>query len=72
MNKVTAYKVTSFSKVDTTKYIETDLFFTDKKVGILINGKIKDLLPTIPNVKDYVKKSEVEQMIKDAMKKGDE
>ena len=44
------------------------MFFTDKEVGILINGKIKKLNTTSPNMSQYVKKSEVKDMINQALK----
>ena len=61
-------KVQSLQKVKTDRYKEGDIFYTDKEVGILINGKIKKLNTTTPNMKDYVKKSEVEKMIDDKLK----
>ena len=61
-------KVQSLQKVKTDRYKEGDMFFTDKEVGILINGKIKKLNTTTPNMSQYVKKSEVEKMIDDKLK----
>ena len=61
-------KVESLQKVKTDRYKEGDLFFTDKEVGILINGKIKKLNTTTPNMSQYVKKTEVKDMIKQALK----
>ena len=61
-------KVDSLQKVKTDRYKEGELFFTDKEVGILINGKIKKLNTTTPNMSQYVKKSEVEKMIDDKLK----
>ena len=61
-------KVESLQKVKTDRYKEGDMFFTDKEVGILINGKIKKLNTTSPNMSQYVKKSEVEKMIDDKLK----
>ena len=61
-------KVGSLQKVKTDRYKEGDMFFTDKEVGILINGKIKKLNTTSPNMSQYVKKSEVEKMIDDKLK----
>ena len=61
-------KVGSLQKVKTDRYKEGDMFFTDKEVGILINGKIKKLNTTSPNMAQYVKKSEVEKMIDDKLK----
>ena len=59
-------KVESLQKVKTDRYKEGDMFFTDKEVGILINGKIKKLNTT--TMSQYVKKSEVEKMIDDKLK----
>ena len=61
-------KVGSLQKVKTDRYKEGQMFFTDKEVGILINGKVKKLSTTTPNMRDYVKKSEVEKMIDDKLK----
>ena len=44
MKKITAYKVNNLSKVDTRFYVEGDHFLTDRSVGILSNGKIKNIL----------------------------
>src|SRR5699024_5058452 len=51
---VNRYKVSNFSKVDTTKYMTVDIFYTDKDVGVLINNKIKKFPGSMPNLKDYV------------------
>ena len=61
-------KVDNLNKVKTDRYKEGDIFFTDKEVGILINGKIKKLNTTSPNMSQYVKKSEVKDMINQALK----
>lgn len=42
--KITAYKVNNLSKVDPRFYVEGDHFITDRSVGILTNGKIKNIL----------------------------
>ena len=44
MKKITAYKVNNLSKVDPRFYVEGDHFLTDRSVGILNNGKIKNIL----------------------------
>ena len=44
MKKITAYKVNNLSKVDPRFYVEGDHFLTDQSVGILNNGKIKNIL----------------------------
>ena len=61
-------KVESLQKVKTDRYKEGKIFYTDKEVGILINGKIKKLNTTTPNMSQYVKKTEVKDMIKQALK----
>ena len=61
-------KVQSLQKVKTDRYKEGELFFTDKEVGILINGKIKKINTTTTNMSQYVKKSEVKDMINQALK----
>src|SRR5699024_1281529 len=60
---VNRYKVSNFSKVDTTKYMNGDIFYTDKEVGVLINSKIKKFPGSMPNLKDYVKQSDIENFI---------
>src|SRR5699024_8923412 len=60
---VNRYKVSNFSKVDTTKYMNGDIFYTDKEVGVLINSKIKKFSASTPNLKDYVKQSDIEYFI---------
>ena len=61
-------KVESLQKVKTDRYKEGQMFYTDKEVGILINGKIKKLNTTTANMSQYVKKSEVKDMIDKALK----
>ena len=68
LKEVIKMKVDSLQKVKTDRYKEGELFFTDKEVGILINGKIKKLNTTAPNMSQYVKKSEVKDMINQALK----
>ena len=53
------FKVSSLSKVDTTKYREGDFFITDKSVSILVNGKIETL----------VKQSDIRKIVRDEIKK---
>lgn len=68
MNTIKAYDVKSLASVDVTNYKQGDLFITDRSVGILIDGKIKTLNFDTINLKPYVKKAEVEKMIKKAVK----
>ena len=63
-------KVQSLQKVKTDRYKEGDIFYTDKEVGILINGKIKKLNTDTINMNNYVKKNEVEKMIDNKLKEG--
>src|SRR5699024_12475229 len=60
---VNRYTVSNFSKVDTTKYMNGDIFYTDKEVGVLINSKIKKFPASTPNLKEYVKQSDIENFI---------
>ena len=81
-NKITAYKVTNLSKVNTTLYKEGDHFITNRSVGILVNGKIKTIgndapdlsdyakLEDIPDVSSFLTSEEVQQMIDDAINQG--
>src|SRR5699024_2235823 len=60
---VNRYKVSNVSKVDTTKYMNGDIFYTDKEVGVLISSKIKKFPGSMTNLKDYVKQSDIENFI---------
>lgn len=66
--QVKIYKVTNLNKVDTTRYVEGSLFYTNRSLGILINGGIKNLQTSTPNLRNYVKKDEVKKMIDEALK----
>lgn len=65
---VKAYEVNSLNKVDPSKYVKGSLFMTNRSIGILNNGKIKTLSTQSVNLKEYVKKDEVEKMIDDRLK----
>lgn len=52
-------KTASVSKIDPSKYIEGDLFLTDKSVAILQKGKVETL----------VKQSDIKKIIRDELKK---
>lgn len=69
-NKITAYRVTNLSKVNTTLYKEGDHFITSRSAGILVNGKIKTIGNDTPDLSDYPKIDEVQQMIDDAINQG--
>lgn len=68
VNQVRCFEVNNINKVDTTRYKNGDLFYTNRSVGILINGKIKIVPFNLPNMKNYVKKDEVQKMIDEALK----
>lgn len=70
MRKVNVYTVTKFTQVDPTLYIEGSLFIeqgTDK-VAVMASGKLKQINGTMPSLSGYVKKTEVQSMIDDALK----
>lgn len=69
---VKAYKVDNLSKVDTTRYEEGNLFLTDRSVGILLNGKIRPLNNGSVNMRNYVKKNDVQKMIEEYLNKDGE
>ena len=83
-NKITAYRVTNLSKVNTTLYKEGDHFITSRSAGILVNGKIKTIGNDTPDLSDYAKKDDipdvssfvtieqVQQMIDEAINQGGE
>lgn len=70
MKKVNVYTVSKFTQVDPTLYIEGSLFIeqgTDK-VAVMANGKLKQINGTMPSLSGYVKKTEVDAMIAEALK----
>lgn len=64
---IRAYKVTKLDQVNKTKYKEGDVFIDDKDVGMLVNGDIVKMIPKVPSLAGYAKKTEVQQMIDDAI-----
>jgi len=56
---IRAYKVKNLSKVNTTLYIEGDHFITDRSVGVLVNGKVKTIGNSPPDLSDYAKKDDI-------------
>ena len=60
------FKVKNFKDVKTDRYIEGDIFFNNKQAGILVEGKIMNLKST-----PSIKKTDVEKMINDAIKGGE-
>lgn len=69
---VKVYEVDNLNKVDTSKYIEGSIFITNRTVGILVNGRIRTFANNPPNLKNYVKKDEVQKMIDEAFEKRGE
>ena len=65
------FQVNNLNKVDTSRYIEGDLFLSEQKAGILHNGKIDPIIKQ-SDLKGYVKKSDVQKMIDKAMKERGE
>lgn len=63
------YKVNKLNDIKTSKYEEGDFFITDKSIGVIVNGKIKVLSTGTPNLKNYVKKDEIEKILENYMKK---
>lgn len=53
------HTVNSLNKVDTTKYIEGDVFLTKQSIGIIHNGKMETL----------VRQSDVRKIVRDELKK---
>lgn len=84
ISKITAYRVTNLSKVNTTLYKEGDHFITNRSIGVLVNGKIKTIGNEEPDLSEYAKKDEipdvsefltsdqVQQMIDEAINTGGE
>lgn len=66
---VKAYKVENLNKVNTTHYVEGNLFITNKSVGILLDGKVETIFTGKPNLRNYVKKDDVQKMIDESLKK---
>lgn len=62
--------VTDLKKVNASQYLEGDVFISDKEMGVLYKGKIEPLLMK-KDLKEYVKKKDVQKMITDMMKKED-
>lgn len=60
--------VTKLENVDPTRYIEGDVFISDKHIGVLHQGKIEPLVKQ-SDLKGYIKKTEVVKLIDAAVKK---
>lgn len=66
--KVTAYNVKSLAKVNTENYIEGNLFITNRSVGILANGSIKNITGQEVDLSKYIKKEDIEKIVKKVVK----
>lgn len=65
------FKVTDLKKVDPTRYVEGDVFITDKQLAVLHQGTIEPLV-LLKDLKGYVKKTEIKKLIADELKKGED
>lgn len=61
--------VNDLKKVDTARYTDGDIFYTDKQIGMLHGGTIEPFV-RLTDLKGYVKKTEVKKMIDEAVKGG--
>jgi len=66
---MTVHKVEKLKNVDPTRYMEGDVFISDKGSAQLLNGKMEPIV-TQTDLKQYVKKSDVKKMIADAVEKA--
>lgn len=60
--------VTDIKKVDPARYIEGDIFLSEKHIGVLHQGTIEPLVKESA-LKDYVKKKDVVKLVNDTLKK---
>lgn len=58
-------KVQNIKKIDATKFRNGDIFITGTKAYMLVEGKPKPLTTTAPNMKEYLKKDELEKYLKE-------
>lgn len=70
MSKINVYEVQALNHVNPENYKNGDMFITNRSIGFLINGQIKTVETNTPNLKDYVKKEEVQKMIQKEVKKN--
>lgn len=59
--------VEDFKKVDFTRYKEGDVFLSKKQLAVLQEGKL-EILVKQSDLKDYVKKKDVQKLIDDKLK----
>lgn len=62
--------VTDLKQVNATQYQDGDVFISDKEIGVLHKGKIEPLIMK-KDLKEYVKKKDVQKIITDMIKKED-
>lgn len=60
------YEVENFHKIDPARYREGDLFITKKTAALLLNGKMEPIVKQ-SDLKNYVKKSEIQKLIDKAI-----
>ena len=65
------FKVNDLKKVDPTRYVEGDVFITDKQFAVLHQGSLEPLV-MLKDLKGYVKKTEIKKLIADELKKGED
>lgn len=56
-------KVNDLKKVDTARYQDGDMFYTEKEIGQLHNGEIKQFVHLV-DLKGYVKKTDLKAEVK--------
>lgn len=63
-NEMKVVPVTNFKQIDTTRYIEGDIFLAGKEIAVLQNGKIEPLVKK-SDLKEYVKKKDLVKMMEE-------
>lgn len=60
--------VNDFKKIDKTRYKEGDIFLNKKQFAVLQDGQL-EILVKQSDLKEYVKKKDVQKLIDDTLKK---
>lgn len=58
-------EVQNIKKIDGTKFRNGDIFITGTKSYMLVEGKPKPLTTTGPNMKEYIKKDELDGYLRE-------
>lgn len=58
-------KVQNIKKIDATKFRNGDIFITGTKAYMLVEGKPKPLTTVTPNLKEFIKKDELDGYLKE-------